>query len=51
MYKLKMTTQNIKEELNKNMENLRKRIKQKSWKQNFPVVKQTKTQWKATPAD
>jgi hypothetical protein len=31
IYELKMTTQNIKEELNKNMENLRKKIKQKSW--------------------
>jgi aspartate ammonia-lyase len=28
---LKMATQNVKEELSKDMENLRKRIKQKSW--------------------
>jgi hypothetical protein len=32
IYELKMTKQNIKEELNKDMKNLRKRIKQKSWK-------------------
>jgi hypothetical protein len=31
-YDLKMTTQNIKEELSKDMENLRKKTKQKSWK-------------------
>jgi hypothetical protein len=30
MYELKMITQNIKEDLNKDMENLGKRIKQKS---------------------
>jgi hypothetical protein len=37
-----MTTQNIKEELNKDMENLRERIKQKSWKQKVPLVKERK---------
>jgi hypothetical protein len=33
IYEIKKTIQNMKEELNKDMENLRKkRIKQKSWK-------------------
>jgi hypothetical protein len=32
IHELKKTTQNIKEELNKDMENLRKKIKQISWK-------------------
>jgi hypothetical protein len=31
MYVLKVTTWTIKEEVNKDMENLRKRIRQKSW--------------------
>jgi hypothetical protein len=40
MYEVKMTTQNIKEDLNKDMKTSEKRIKQKH-----------KTQWKAVPAD
>jgi hypothetical protein len=32
IYKLKMTTQNIKEELNKDRKTSEKRIRQKSWK-------------------
>jgi hypothetical protein len=50
IYELKKTTQNIKEDLNKDMENLRKKnhtqiLEIKS------IISQTKTQWKATPAD
>jgi hypothetical protein len=40
-----MTTQNIKEELNKDMENFRKKNHTK-----ITLVKK-KSQWKATPAD
>jgi hypothetical protein len=32
IYEIKKTPQDMKEELNKDMENLRKRIKLKSWK-------------------
>jgi hypothetical protein len=45
-----VTTQNIKEELNKNMENLRKKNQTEILEIKFSLVKQ-KTQWKATPAD
>jgi hypothetical protein len=31
-YKIKKTTQDMKEEYNKDMENLKKKFKQKSWK-------------------
>jgi hypothetical protein len=44
-----MTIQNIKEELNKDMENLRK--KNQTNLVNKKSFSQTKTQWKATPAD
>jgi hypothetical protein len=50
MYEIKKTTQNIKEELNKDMENLRKKNQTEilEIKSSFS---ETKTQWKATPAD
>jgi hypothetical protein len=41
-----MTTQNIKEELNKDMENLRKKNQTEILEIKVPLVKQ-KTQWKA----
>jgi hypothetical protein len=50
VYELKIRTQNIKEELNKDIENLRKNNRQKFWKFKVPLVKQ-KTQWKATPTE
>jgi hypothetical protein len=43
-----MTTQNIKEELNKDKENLRKKNQTKILEKNVPLVKQ-KAQWKAAP--
>jgi hypothetical protein len=45
-----MTTQNIKEELTKDMENLRKKNQTKILEIKVLLVKQ-KTQWKATIAD
>jgi hypothetical protein len=48
---LKLTTQNIKRELNKDMENLRKKNQTEILEiKKISLVKQ-KTQWKATPAD
>jgi hypothetical protein len=35
IYEIKKTAQNMKEEINKDMENLRKRIKQKSQNKKF----------------
>jgi cell division septum initiation protein DivIVA len=48
IYELNMTTQNIKEQLNKIWKTSEKRIKQKSWKQKMPLVKQ-KTHWNGSP--
>jgi hypothetical protein len=45
-----MTTQNIKEESNKDMENLRKKNQTEILEIKVPLAKQ-KAQWKATPAD
>jgi hypothetical protein len=45
-----MTTQNINEELNKDMENLTKKNQSEILKIKSSFSKQ-KTQWKATPAD
>jgi hypothetical protein len=45
-----MTTHNIKEELKKDMENLRKKNQPEIVEIKSPFS-QTKTQWKATPAD
>jgi hypothetical protein len=45
-----MTTQNIKERLNKDIENLRKKNQTAILEIEVPLVKQ-KTQWKATPED
>jgi hypothetical protein len=49
-YEIKKTTQNIKQELNKVMENLRKKNQTETLEIKIPLVKQ-KTQWKVTPAD
>jgi hypothetical protein len=45
-----MTTHNIKEELNKDMENLRKKNHTEILERKSPFI-ETKTQWKATPSD
>jgi hypothetical protein len=49
-YECKMTTQNIKEELNKDMKNLREKNQTEILETKVPFSQQ-KTQWKATPAD
>jgi hypothetical protein len=51
IYKLKMTTQNIKEELNKSMENLRKKESNRNPGNKSPFSQTKKKQWKTTPAD
>jgi hypothetical protein len=43
MFELKVTTQNIKEDLNRDMKNLRKK--------NLVTLVTQKTQWNATPVD
>jgi hypothetical protein len=50
IYEIKKTTQSIKEELNKDMENLRKKIQPKILEIKIPFS-QTKTQWKNLQAD
>jgi hypothetical protein len=45
-----VTTQNIKDQLNKDIEKSQKKNQQKSWKLKVPLVKE-KTQWKAILAD
>jgi hypothetical protein len=49
IYKIKDTTQEIIEEFNKDMEDLRKKVRQKSG--NKISFNQIQTQWKATSAN
>jgi Tfp pilus assembly protein PilP len=50
IHELKRITQIIKEELNKYLENLRRKNQKEILEIKIPVVKQ-KTHWKANPAD
>jgi hypothetical protein len=47
---VKRTKKTIKEELNKDLENLRRRNQTEILENKLPIIKQ-KTQWKASPVD
>jgi hypothetical protein len=51
MYELKVKTQNIKEELNKDTENLRKKNQTDILEIKSPFSQIKKRQWKAMPGD